>query len=276
MSSLYDVRVSMHEGSTSSSSKLASELLAEREEQEAASTEQADHIDFSAGISLGIQLCRANVWLLDFRQCNTEPLFAGNPRVEHLTGTVHLYRQVPSRADAESHRPDALPVGQPLSCCITAARLCLRACLKGLFVACLTWTRSVPAQQSGDDWPRNPRADPMLPDNLQEGRSERLCVLALPLGMSVSDFCAFVGGYLPSVREMRLVRRSDESSACLVLLRFKDRPTADLFYSDFNNRAVRFACWGACNLDNIALHSGRAGCFAPYGTVTVLCCCVGQ
>ncbi len=79
----------------------------------------------------------------------------------------------------------------------------------------------------------------MLPETLQEGRSERLCVLALPLGMCVADFCAFVGGYLPSVREMRLVRRSDESSVCLVLLRFKDRPTADLFYIDFNNRAVR-------------------------------------
>ena len=81
----------------------------------------------------------------------------------------------------------------------------------------------------------------MLPEPLQEGRSERLCVLALPLGMSVADFCAFVGGYLPSVRDMRLVRRSDESSVCLVLLRFKDRPTADLFYSDFNNRAVSIA-----------------------------------
>ena len=84
-------------------------------------------------------------------------------------------------------------------------------------------------------------ADPGLPGTLQEGRSERLCVLALPLGMSVADFCAFVGGYLPSVREMRLVRRSDESSVCLVLLRFKNRPTADLFYTDFNNRAVRLA-----------------------------------
>ena len=61
MSSLYDVRVSMHEGSTSSSSKLASEVLAEREEQEApASTEQADHIDFSAGLPLDALLCRAN------------------------------------------------------------------------------------------------------------------------------------------------------------------------------------------------------------------------
>lgn len=61
MSSLYDVRVSMHEGSTSSSSKLASEFLAEREEQEAASTEQADHIDFSAGLPLHIELCKAKV-----------------------------------------------------------------------------------------------------------------------------------------------------------------------------------------------------------------------
>ena len=149
MSSLYDVRVSMHEGSASSSSKLASEFLAEREEQEAASTEQADHIDFSAGPLLATQLCRGKLWLLELRRCNADLLRAGNPRVEHLTGTVHLYRQVPSRAEAESHRPDALPVGQPLSCCITAACLCLEACLMILLLA-LTQTRPVPAHQSGD------------------------------------------------------------------------------------------------------------------------------
>eukprot|EP00891_Asterochloris_glomerata_P002835 jgi/Astpho2/2835/Aster-00995 len=88
--------------------------------------------------------------------------------------------------------------------------------------------------------------------------------------MCVADFCAFVGGYLPSVREMRLVRRSDESSVCLVLLRFKDRPTADLFYIDFNNRAVcnhRFhnEClqrWGDTKCPDlwICLICGHIGC----------------
>ena len=34
----------------------------------------------------------------------------GNPCVEHLTGTVHLYRQVLSREEAESVGPRSLPV----------------------------------------------------------------------------------------------------------------------------------------------------------------------
>ena len=119
----------------------------------------------------------------------------------------------------------------------------------------------------------DPRADPTLPESLQEGRSERLCVLALPPGMCVADFCAFVGGYLPSVREMRLVRRSDESSVCLVLLRFKDRPTADLFYTDFNNRAVRCARGVAATWTMLPCTVAEAGCFAAHWTVAVLCCC---
>ena len=49
MSTLYDVRVKMQEGS-SSGGKLASEVLAELAEPEAASKDQAlDRIDFSAG-----------------------------------------------------------------------------------------------------------------------------------------------------------------------------------------------------------------------------------
>jgi hypothetical protein len=35
---------------------------------------------------------------------------AGNPRVEHLTGTVHLYRQVLSREEADHAGPGSLPV----------------------------------------------------------------------------------------------------------------------------------------------------------------------
>jgi hypothetical protein len=73
----------------------------------------------------------------------------------------------------------------------------------------------------------------------QEGRCERLCVLALPADVGVADFCAFVGGYLPRVREMRLVRREDGRSLCLVLLRFDSLASTDAFFADFNNKPVR-------------------------------------
>ena len=73
---------------------------------------------------------------------------------------------------------------------------------------------------------------------LQEDRCERLCMLALPAETGVADLCAFVGGYLPRVREMRLVRREDGRSLCLVLLRFDSLASADEFYADFNNKPV--------------------------------------
>ena len=66
-------------------------------------------------------------------------------------------------------------------------------------------------------------------------------MLALPADMGIADFCAFVGGYLPRVREMRLVRREDGRSLCLVLLRFDALASADAFYADFNHKPVRAA-----------------------------------
>ena len=73
---------------------------------------------------------------------------------------------------------------------------------------------------------------------MQEGRCERLCILALPADLGVADLCVFVGGYLPRVREMRMVRREDGRALCLVLLRFDSQASADGFYADFNNRPV--------------------------------------
>ena len=62
-------------------SRLATELLAEQSLDTAGSS---DHIQDAVSFS------------------------AGNPRVEHLTGKVHLYRQVSS--DAFSHQRPQLPV----------------------------------------------------------------------------------------------------------------------------------------------------------------------
>ena len=65
-------------------SRLATELLAEQALETAGSS---DHIQDEVSFS------------------------AGNPRVEHLTGKVHLYRQV--SPDGDGRHRHQLPVGQP-------------------------------------------------------------------------------------------------------------------------------------------------------------------
>ena len=77
---------------------------------------------------------------------------------------------------------------------------------------------------------------------LQADRSERLCVLAMPLDMGVADFCSFVGGYLPKLREMRFVRREDGKSVCLILLRFESLAIADSFFHDYHDKPVSLSC----------------------------------
>ena len=63
-------------------------------------------------------------------------------------------------------------------------------------------------------------------------------MLAMPLDMGVAEFCSFVGAYLPKLREMRVVRREDGKSVCLILLRFDSLQTADSFFHDFHDKAV--------------------------------------
>lgn len=60
--------------------------------------------------------------------------------------------------------------------------------------------------------------------------------------MGVADFCGFVGAYLQSINEMRLVRREGGRSACMVLLRFNEQASTDDFYLNFNNKPVIAAC----------------------------------
>ena len=59
------------------------------------------------------------------------------------------------------------------------------------------------------------------------------------MDLGVADFCSFVGGYLPKLREMRVVRREDGKSVCLILLRFDSLDMADSFYTDYHDRPVR-------------------------------------
>lgn len=65
-----------------------------------------------------------------------------------------------------------------------------------------------------------------------------LAVLAVSPDMGIADFCTWTGGYLPSVRELRFVRRDDSRNSCLVLLRFDAAATAAAFYKEHNNKPV--------------------------------------
>ncbi len=81
---------------------------------------------------------------------------------------------------------------------------------------------------------------------MQLDRSERLCILAMPLDMGVAEFCSFVGGYLPKLREMRVVRREDGKSVCLILLRFETLEIADSFFHDYHDKPVSLSLLEGC------------------------------
>lgn len=74
-----------------------------------------------------------------------------------------------------------------------------------------------------------------------------LCVLALPLDLSVSDFCTFLGGYSQQVRHLRFLRQNGAQAACLALLTFKSQESADEFFNTFNSKpVVVLACHIVC------------------------------
>ncbi|KAA6419525.1 MAG: BRCA1-associated -like [Trebouxia sp. A1-2] len=153
---MYAVKVNVKQSTedadlSEEASRLATALLAE---QVLEATGSSDHIQDAVSFS------------------------AGNPRVEHLTGKVHLYRQISDPEQAQQRK------------------------------------------------------------QLPADRSERLCVLAMPLDMGVAEFCSFVGGYLPKLREMRVVRREDGKSVCLILLRFENLEIADSFFHDYHDKPV--------------------------------------
>jgi len=60
----------------------------------------------------------------------------------------------------------------------------------------------------------------------------------MPADFGVADFCSFLGAYLPSVREMRVVRSEVAKNVCLVFLSFDSVKQAALFYKDYNGKAV--------------------------------------
>ena len=73
---------------------------------------------------------------------------------------------------------------------------------------------------------------------LQRDRGPTLCVLSLPLDLSVSDFCEFLGAYLEQVQQMRFLQREGARAPSLVVISFKEQSLADQFFQHFNTKPV--------------------------------------
>lgn len=89
--------------------------------------------------------------------------------------------------------------------------------------------------------------------------TDTVCALGVPGGLSVADFCAFVGAMLPRVKDMRIVRDErgkvaasegttekqpgaghEEVFTYAVLMRFDTPSSAEEFFRFYHGRAVRW------------------------------------
>ena len=66
-----------------------------------------------------------------------------------------------------------------------------------------------------------------------------MCVLSLPLDLSVADFCEFLGAFLKDVKQMRFMQREGARAPCLVVLTFAAQEPADQFFRDYRSKPVR-------------------------------------
>ncbi|GBF98211.1 hypothetical protein Rsub_10711 [Raphidocelis subcapitata] len=181
---------------------------------------------------------------------------AGNPRVEHVAGIVHLYRQIEA-----AHAGGGGGGGGGYGSCSTSgagggsnggeggsggggsggggsggggsggggsggggsggSRSYLQAA--GGAAAQADQQQQQQQQQQREEH--------------DSGRSTTLCCLAIPADMPVAGFCSFVGAYMRHVKRMRVLRREGAGqSVCMVLLTFDQQEQADGFLHDFNGQ----------------------------------------
>ena len=169
---------------------------------------------------------------------------AGNPRAEVITGRLRLYR-------------DAV--------CASVASASSSASSSSSAATTTTTVTNAPA-------------------SLPEGRSPMVCVLAVPIELSVADFCQFAAALIPKVTEMRMVqgaprairtgggeddtreepkgrRRAEDASgetsslsssstttgqSYAVILSFEDQDSADAFALNYHNRRFSSLVEGEC------------------------------
>ncbi|GAQ79754.1 Zn-finger protein [Klebsormidium nitens] len=71
---------------------------------------------------------------------------------------------------------------------------------------------------------------------LPDGRTEQVCVLAVPSYMSGADFCQFTGEHLAYISKLRIVRYENATNQYMVLLKFDSQEHADDFYLSYNGK----------------------------------------
>ncbi|KAH9542492.1 hypothetical protein CY35_13G010200 [Sphagnum magellanicum] len=81
---------------------------------------------------------------------------------------------------------------------------------------------------------RDTSVDPGSLEHLPVGRSEQLCVLAVPNHMTGADFCQFTGAFIENIKEMRFVRNDGVTDRYSVLMKFDSQGLADDFYRHYN------------------------------------------
>lgn len=81
---------------------------------------------------------------------------------------------------------------------------------------------------------RDTASEPGSLEKLPAGRSERLCVLAVPNHMTGADFCQFTGAFIQNIKEMRFVRNDGQTERYSVLMTFDSQQLADDFYLHYN------------------------------------------
>lgn len=139
---------------------------------------------------------------------------AGNPRVERVSGVVHLYRERKEEvAGTSSEERDELEKGEPS-------------------------TSKGGPQRKADD----------LRSRLPPGRDRMVCVPSVPAKMSASEFCYFVGATISQVEEVRFVRNEARAGESAALLKFRSQETADSFYAFYNGRRFHSLASDVCHV----------------------------
>ena len=149
-------------------------------------------------------------------ETNCIPFSAGNPRVEHIVGSLHLYR--PRSVSTE---------GAPHEHTVRFRRFFVLRCS-------FRW-RGVAGSSSG--WSLFPTNAEIVCE--QDGiATTQVCVLAVPGDLGFKEFCEFLGSYMPAICNMWMVRREDTTSktVCMALVQFNVVNDAVAFVDDYNGR----------------------------------------
>ncbi len=150
----------------------------------------------------------------------------GNPKVEFITGRVHLYREQHTVSD----RTTLVDMG------------CMGR---------MGNPPSTAARRHGDEQQQRGRGErhsllPRDPGRHVRGRVRHKSAghARNPQPLTRNRFCTFCGAYLSNIREMRVLRRESASArvVCMVLVRFDGAEHAASFFADCNSKPVRKEC----------------------------------